>query len=57
VTRLAGQGPPVVRLARLTAFIDFTTTYLGVARGVDPTPIRTLDEIKAAMAAGAGASP
>jgi glucose/mannose-6-phosphate isomerase len=57
VTRLAGQGPPLVRLARLTAFIDFTTTYLGVARGVDPTPIRTLDEIKAAMAAGAGAPP
>jgi len=57
VARLSGEGPPPVRLARLTAFADFTTTYLGVARGVDPTPIRTLDEIKVAMAAGAGASP
>jgi glucose/mannose-6-phosphate isomerase len=57
VTRLAGEGPPPVRLARLTAFADFATTYLGVARGVDPTPIRTLDQIKAAMAAGAGAPP
>ena len=57
VTRLAGEGAPLARLARLTAFADFTSTYLGLARGVDPTPIRTLDQVKAAMAAAAGASP
>jgi glucose/mannose-6-phosphate isomerase len=49
VVRRAGQGDPLVRLARLTAFTDFTATYLAVARGVDPTPIRTLDRIKAAL--------
>jgi len=55
VLRLAGDGPELVRLARLTAFADFATTYLGIARGVDPTPIRTLDQVKAALAAEAGA--
>jgi glucose/mannose-6-phosphate isomerase len=55
VVRLAGEGPDLVRLARLTAFSDFASTYLGIAGGVDPTPIRTLDEVKAALAAGAGA--
>ena len=47
----AGKGPDLARLARLTAFADFTSTYLGIARGIDPTPIRTLDEIKAALSA------
>jgi glucose/mannose-6-phosphate isomerase len=55
VLRLAGDGPGLARLARLTAFADFTSTYLGIARGVDPTPIRTLDQVKAAMSAEAGA--
>jgi hypothetical protein len=58
--RSLGQGPPeakppvgegdgLVRLARLTAFTDFASTYLAIARGVDPTPIRTLDRVKAAL--------
>jgi glucose/mannose-6-phosphate isomerase len=51
VVRLAGEGPDLVRLARLTAFTDFTSVYLAVARGVDPTPIRTIDRVKAALAA------
>ena len=55
VLRLTGDGPGLARLARLTAFADFTSTYLGIARGVDPTPIRTLDQVKAAMSAEAGA--
>jgi glucose/mannose-6-phosphate isomerase len=55
VLRAAGTGPDLARLARLTAFADFTSTYLGIARGVDPTPIRTLDQVKAALAAEAGA--
>jgi glucose/mannose-6-phosphate isomerase len=56
ILRTAGQGPDLARLARLTAFADFTSTYLGIARGVDPTPIRTLDEVKAALAAESGAT-
>jgi glucose/mannose-6-phosphate isomerase len=51
IVRAAGKGPGLARLARLTAFTDFTSTYLGIARGVDPTPIRTLDQVKAALAA------
>jgi glucose/mannose-6-phosphate isomerase len=50
VVRRAGAGPELVRLARLTAFTDYASTYLAIARGVDPTPIRTLDRIKAALA-------
>jgi glucose/mannose-6-phosphate isomerase len=57
VLRTAGTGPDLARLARLTAFADFTSTYLGIARGVDPTPIHTLDQVKAALAAEAGTSP
>ena len=49
-----GPGPALARFARLTAFTDFTSTYLGIARGVDPTPIRTLDEVKAALTGEAG---
>ena len=52
IVRAAGKGPDLARLARLTAFTDFTSTYLGIVRGVDPTPIRTLDQVKAALAAG-----
>jgi hypothetical protein len=54
VLRASGTGPPLARLARLTAFADFTSTYLGIARGVDPTPIRTLDQVKAALGADTG---
>jgi glucose/mannose-6-phosphate isomerase len=53
--RTAGSGPPLARLARLTAFADFTSTYLGIVSGVDPTPIRTLDQVKEALSADAGA--
>lgn len=51
LARSAGSGPPLARLARLTAFADFTSTYLALARGVDPTPIPTIERIKAALAA------
>jgi glucose/mannose-6-phosphate isomerase len=54
VVRLAGDGPDLARLARLVAFADYTSTYLAVARGVDPTAIRTIDRVKAALAGGAG---
>jgi len=54
LSREAGTGPDLVRLARLMSFADFTSTYLGIARGVDPTPIRTLDQVKAALTPNAG---
>ena len=53
VVRRSREGPPLARLARLVAFADFTSTYLGVARGVDPSTIATIDRVKAALAAGA----
>jgi hypothetical protein len=36
VVRRAGAGAPLARLARLVAFADFTSTYLGIARGRGP---------------------
>jgi glucose/mannose-6-phosphate isomerase len=56
IVRLAGDGPALARLARSTAFTDFASAYLAVARGVDPTPIRTIERVKAVLAAGAGAA-
>jgi glucose/mannose-6-phosphate isomerase len=52
VLRNAGSGPPMVRLARLMAFVDHLSVYLGLARGVDPTPIDTIFRLKAALATG-----
>jgi glucose/mannose-6-phosphate isomerase len=56
IVRLAGGGPGLARLARLTAFTDLASVYLAVARGVDPTPIATIERVKAVLAAGAGAA-
>jgi glucose/mannose-6-phosphate isomerase len=54
ILRNAGSGPPLVRLARLMAFVDHASVYLGLARGVDPTPIDTIFRLKDMLAAGAG---
>ena len=54
VAREAGEGPPLVRFARLVSFIDYLSVYLGLARGVDPTPIETIYKLKAALATGVG---
>ncbi len=54
ILREAGEGPPLVRLARLLAFVDHASVYLGLGRGVDPTPIETIFRLKAALATGAG---
>ncbi len=50
VVRRSGDAAPLARLAGLVAFADFTSTYLGITRGVDPSPIATLDRVKAALA-------
>jgi glucose/mannose-6-phosphate isomerase len=54
ILRNAGSGLPLVRLARLMAYVDHLSVYLGLARGVDPTPIDTIFRLKAALATGAG---
>jgi glucose/mannose-6-phosphate isomerase len=46
----AEGGSAVERLASLVGLIDFTSVYLGLAQGVDPTPIAPIDEIKALLA-------
>jgi glucose/mannose-6-phosphate isomerase len=51
IVRRTGDAAPLARLARLVAFADFASTYLGIARGVDPSPIATLDRVKASLAA------
>jgi glucose/mannose-6-phosphate isomerase len=52
VTVLASQGVnPVERLASLVGLLDFASVYLGLAMGIDPTPIAPIDELKRAMQA------
>jgi glucose/mannose-6-phosphate isomerase len=51
VTELATQGDhPLVRLASLTQLIDYATVYLGIALGLDPSPITAIQELKARIA-------
>lgn len=38
------------RLARLVALGDYTTTYLALAQGIDPTPVEAIRALKAAVA-------
>lgn len=50
VTELAADGgSPIERLASLVAPIDFASVYLGLAQGIDPTPIAPIDELKARL--------
>lgn len=42
---LSGDGP-LQRLAGAVALIDFTTVYLALALGVDPTPVAAITELK-----------
>ncbi|MFH1278671.1 MAG: bifunctional phosphoglucose/phosphomannose isomerase [Candidatus Eisenbacteria bacterium] len=48
---MTGEGP----LARIFAAVylaDFVSWFLAVRRGVDPTPVRAIDELKAGLAKG-----
>jgi glucose/mannose-6-phosphate isomerase len=50
VTVLSAQGDGAVeRLASLVGLIDYASVYLGLAYGLDPTPIAPIDELKRAM--------
>lgn len=44
----AKGGSPLARLFDLVSLGDFTTTYLALATGVDPTPVATIDRLKRA---------
>ena len=46
----AEGGHPLERLASLIAPIDFASVYAAFVRGVDPTPIEPIDELKARLA-------
>jgi glucose/mannose-6-phosphate isomerase len=48
VTELvARDGHPLERLAGLIAHADYASVYLALAIGVDPTPVATIQELKA----------
>jgi glucose/mannose-6-phosphate isomerase len=51
VSVLGAQGEsPVERLASLIGILDFASVYLGLAYGIDPTPIAAIDELKQSLA-------
>lgn len=50
VTEVAAEGAaPLERAASLIGLIDFASVYLAVARGIDPTPIAAIDDLKAGL--------
>ena len=47
VSELAMEGEhPLLRFASVVQLIDYATVYLGIASGVDPTPIEIIQELK-----------
>jgi len=49
----AGSGSRLARLAQLVMWGDYLSFYLAQLRGVDPTPVASLDDFKRRMAAAA----
>ena len=48
---------PLARLLSLVALGDWTSLYVAVLGGVDPTPIEKIDRLKAALASAGGRGP
>jgi glucose/mannose-6-phosphate isomerase len=46
----ASGGSALSRFLSLSLLGDFTTSYLGIARGIDPTPIEAIERLKRALA-------
>jgi len=46
----ASGGSTLSRFLSLSLLGDFTTSYLGIARGFDPTPIEAIERVKRALA-------
>ena len=48
--RVQAQGKsPLARMLSTTLIGDFTSVYLAVQRGVDPTPVKTINFLKDAL--------
>ena len=47
-----GRGPRLARIAGHVMFGDYLSLYLALARGVDPTPVASIDDFKRRMAEG-----
>jgi glucose/mannose-6-phosphate isomerase len=50
---LARGRSTLARLLTLIVVGDFTSVYVSLRRGVDPTPVRVIDRLKAALSGGA----
>jgi glucose/mannose-6-phosphate isomerase len=51
LTELTAEGEhPLERIATLIAFADYTSVYLAIALGVDPTPQAVVRDLKARIA-------
>jgi glucose/mannose-6-phosphate isomerase len=51
VTEILAEGThPLERIATLIALADYTTVYLAIALGVDPTPVAAIEHLKARIA-------
>jgi glucose/mannose-6-phosphate isomerase len=51
VTEISAEGThPMERIASLLALADYTTVYLAIALGIDPTPEAAVQELKARIA-------
>jgi glucose/mannose-6-phosphate isomerase len=46
----------VERLASVVGLVDYATVYLALAQGIDPTPVRPIEELKKRLES-AGGSP
>lgn len=50
VSVVGSEGRSAIeRLASLVGLIDYASVYLGLAQGIDPTPIAPIDELKARL--------
>jgi glucose/mannose-6-phosphate isomerase len=50
VSVVSAQGAsPIERFASLIGLLDYASVYLGLAYGLDPTPILAIDELKRAL--------
>jgi glucose/mannose-6-phosphate isomerase len=48
VSRLRSEGThPLERLASLVGVIDYSSVYLAIGQGIDPTPVEAIDAVKA----------
>jgi glucose/mannose-6-phosphate isomerase len=48
-----GTGGRLARMAAHVMFADYLSLYLALARGVDPSPVASIDQLKRRMAGGA----